>query len=75
MADTTIIIYEFFEEGRQQGFVNPDLKTETIIRYTELIRKGLNAEGELSADPEYTLNLIKDLTPLVLYGILGKPEK
>ena len=75
MQTATALIYRFFEEGRQQGKINPDLKTESIIRFTELIRKGLNAESESVVDPEYTLNLIKELTPLVLYGILGRAEK
>ena len=75
MQKATALIFRFFDEGRRQGNVNPDLKTESIIRFTELIRKGLNAENELAADPDYTLNLVKELTPLVLYGILGRAEK
>jgi AcrR family transcriptional regulator len=72
MPEVTGTVYTFFDEGRKQGYVSPDLSTETILRYSEIIRKGINAESDLSEEPEYTAKLLRELTPIVLYGIFGK---
>ncbi len=63
----------FYEEGKRQGYVNPELPTETILHYSEIISRGIAAD--LSEDPEHNRKLMQELTPLVLYGILGKPVK
>ena len=66
-------IVDFYEEGKRQGYVNPELPTETILHYSEIISRGIAAD--LSEDPEHNRKLMQELTPLVLYGILGKPVK
>ncbi len=66
---------DFYEQGKKQGYINPNLSAETLIRYSEIIRKGIAAESSLSKDPERNLKLLQELIPLYLYGILGKPEK
>jgi AcrR family transcriptional regulator len=73
-VELTPYVIEFYEEGKRQGYVNPELPTETIMHYSEIIRRGMAAESSLSEDPEYNRKLMQELTPLFLYGILGKPE-
>ena len=67
-------IVDFYEEGKRQGDINPDLSTDTIMRYFEMVRKGIAAESVLSEDPEYNRKWLQEMIPLFLYGILGKPE-
>jgi len=74
LAEVTMTVYKFFDEGREQGYVSPDLSTETILRYSEIIRKGINAESGMDEDPEYSARLLRELTPIVLYGIFGKRD-
>ena len=74
-VEITPYVIEFYEEGKRQGYVNPQLSTETIMRYSEIIRKGMAAESSLSEDPEHNRKLLQELIPLYLYGILGKPGK
>ena len=69
------MIIDFYEEGKRQGYVNPKLSTETIMRYLLIVRSGMAAESVLSEDAEHNLQLIQELTPLFLYGIMGKPGK
>ena len=69
------MIIDFYEEGKRQGYVNPELSTETIMRYMLIVRSGMAAESILSEDPEHNRKLMQELTPLFLYGILGKPDK
>ena len=68
-------IVDFYEEGKRQGDINPDLSTDTIMRYFEMVRKGVAAESVLSEDPEYNRKWLQEMIPLFLYGILGKPGK
>ncbi len=68
------MIINFYEEGKEQGYVNPGLSTETIMRYSLIIRSGMAAEKVLSEDPAQNRKILQELTPLFLYGIMGKPR-
>jgi AcrR family transcriptional regulator len=68
------IVINFYEEGKRQGYVNPELSTETIMRYLLIVRSGMAAESILSDDPEHNRKMMQELTPLFLYGIMGKPR-
>ena len=74
--DVELIPYviEFYEEGKRQGYVNSELPTENILHYSEILRSGMAAESILSEDPEYNRKMMQELTPLFLYGIMGKPR-
>ena len=67
------VVINFYEEGKRQGYVNPELSTETIMRYSLIVRSGMAAESILSEDPEHNRKMMQELSPLFLYGILGKP--
>ena len=69
------MIIDFYEEGKRQGYVSQELSTETIMRYMLIVRSGMAAESILSEDPEHNRKLMQELTPLFLYGILGKPDE
>jgi AcrR family transcriptional regulator len=73
-VEITPYVIDFYEEGKRQGYINPELSTESIMRYSEIIRKGMAAESSLSEDPEYNRKLMQELIPFFLYGILGKPS-
>ena len=74
LAEMRQMIINFYEEGKRQGYVNPELSTETIMRYMLIVRSGMAAESILSEDPEHNRKMMQDLTPLFLYGIMGKPR-
>ncbi len=67
-------IIDFYEEGKRQGYVNLELSTETIMRYSLIVRSGMATESILSEDPEQNRKMMQELAPLFLYGIIGKPE-
>jgi AcrR family transcriptional regulator len=67
-------VIEFYEDGKRQGYVNPELSTETIMLYFEIVRRGMAAGASLSEDPEYNRKLMQKLIPIFLYGLLGKPD-
>ncbi|MFC2021942.1 TetR/AcrR family transcriptional regulator [Chloroflexota bacterium] len=74
-VEITPYVIEFYEEGKRQGYINPELSTETIMRFSEITRRGMAAESSLSEDPEYNRKLLQELIPLYLYGLMGKPGK
>jgi len=67
------MVVDFYEEGKRQGYINPELSTETIMRYMLIIRSGMAAESTLSEDPGHNRRMMQELTPLFLYGLMGKP--
>jgi AcrR family transcriptional regulator len=71
--DIMKIMFDFYEEGRKQGYINPGIPTESILRYSFIIRSGMAAESILSEDPEHNRKVMQELTPLFLYGIMDKP--
>ena len=75
MVEMKQSIFNFFDEGKRQGYINPELSTETILRFTEIIRRGINAESDSSADTYSSARLLRDLTPIILYGMFGRPGK
>ncbi|MFC1991923.1 TetR/AcrR family transcriptional regulator [Chloroflexota bacterium] len=75
MVEIRQTINDFYEQGKRQGYIDKELSTEILIRYSEIIRKGVAADSALSEDSESNLKLLQELIPLYLYGILGKPEK
>ena len=74
-VEITPYVIDFYEEGKRQGYINPELSTETIMRFSEITRRGMVAESSLSEDPERNRKLLEELIPLYLYGIMGKPRK
>ena len=72
MTEIRQVLINFYEEGKRQGYVNPELSTETIMRYILIVRSGMAAESILSEDAEHNLKMMQELTPLFLYGLMGK---
>jgi AcrR family transcriptional regulator len=69
------MIVNFYEEGKRQGYVNPELSTENIIRFLLIVRSGMATESVLTEDPEHNRRVMQELAPLFLYGIMGRPAK
>ncbi|TET17319.1 MAG: hypothetical protein E3J81_01965 [Dehalococcoidia bacterium] len=67
------MMIDFFEEGKRQGYVNPELSQETILLYTEIFRRGIMAHPGLFAAPEYNVRLIRELS--YLYGVMGRTDR
>ena len=68
-------LVDFFEEGKRQGYVNPKLSQRTILLYTDIFRKGLRAQTGLFVTPEYNVELVRELSLLYLYGLMGEGDR
>jgi AcrR family transcriptional regulator len=66
-------IISFFEEGKQLGYVDPDISTESIMVYLNILQ---NAAKDLRFYNESSKNskLGEDLSRLFFYGLLKMPN-
>lgn len=63
-----------FEEGKRQGYVNPELSDETMILYARIFRLGVTSYPGLFEAAEQNENLFPQLSYLYLYGVMGKRD-
>jgi AcrR family transcriptional regulator len=66
------LMVDFFEEGKNQGFINPELSQEAIMLYLDIFRKGIFANSNLIANIKNSEKLMLDLITISLYGLMGK---
>jgi len=69
------MIVSFFNEGKKQGYVNPELSQEAILSYTELLRNGLMARPDLVGGSRKSARLVREFMTLYLYGLMGRSAK
>ena len=69
------MIVSFFNEGKRQGYVNPELSQEAILSYTELLRNGLMARPDLLGGSRKSARLVREFMTLYLYGLMGRSAK
>jgi AcrR family transcriptional regulator len=69
------LMSDYFQEGKRQGHVNPDLSDETMILYTRIFRLGVTSYPGLFEAAEQNENLFPQLSYLYLYGIMGRRDE
>ncbi|MGD9116800.1 MAG: TetR/AcrR family transcriptional regulator [Dehalococcoidia bacterium] len=65
---------ELLEEGKREGFINPGLPMELMVKYLEIIRRGVYASPELVAEIKPELEVYRQLNYLFIYGLVGKRD-
>ena len=73
MKKTNEQMIAFFNEGKDEGYINPEFSAETIITYFDIFRLGWTGLKNLPRDPQRLSLLIRELFNLSLYGLMGKP--
>ncbi|PLR74711.1 TetR family transcriptional regulator [Bacillus sp. UMB0728] len=61
---------ELFKQGREQGYINPDLSFESMLFYVQMMKDYFQREDVYSK----ALPLTEDITNIFFYGIIGKKE-
>ena len=62
------LVLELINEGRQRGYLNPDLSNEAIEAYIEVINAGLAENAELHDKMHHNKKMFHDLLLIMLYG-------
>ena len=68
------LITGFFREGQTQGYIDPDVSQETLLLYHDIFRRGIQAHPGLFAAPEQNERLIRELSRIYLYGVIGRRD-
>ena len=61
----------FFQEGIDQGYIDPKFSTEVIMAYFEIIRRGYYGYPELVERTAKNPELSRELIRLITYGLNG----
>jgi len=63
-------LIEFFNEGKEQGFIDPNISNEAILVFIQMFTEYMQQREA----GEALLPITEDLTKLFFYGIVGKGE-
>ena len=66
---------KLFREGKEQGYIDENMSTETLFLYLDIIRKGIGAHMDIYKEPKKNLKLIKEINSLFYYGLYKKEIK
>jgi AcrR family transcriptional regulator len=61
-------LIDFFNEGREQGYIDPDISNEAILVFIQMFIEYMQKGGASQS----ILPLTEDLTKLFFYGIVGR---
>ncbi|MCG1020849.1 TetR/AcrR family transcriptional regulator [Sutcliffiella horikoshii] len=61
---------QLFEEGKEQGYVDPNLSQEAILFYVQMLKDYMQREDVY----QKVLPLTEDITNIFFYGIIGKKD-
>lgn len=67
--------FQFVEEGKKEGYVDPSLSQETIAFYFQMYYKELMSHPELYIDEEKKRKFTKEILQLFFYGLVGKENR
>jgi AcrR family transcriptional regulator len=72
MKQTNEQMVAFFDEGKRDGYINPEFSAEAINTYFEIFLQGWTGLRNLPKDPVQLSQLVRELFNLSLYGFMGK---
>lgn len=61
-------LHDFFNEGREKGYIDPDISNEAILVFIQMFVEYMQQGGAAQS----ILPLTEDLTKLFFYGIVGR---
>ena len=62
----------FVEEGKREGYVNPDLSAQAILFYLDMFVTSAYARPVVYANLQNDPKLLKDIWRFFLYGLMGR---
>jgi AcrR family transcriptional regulator len=68
------LYHEFFQEGKKQGFIHPDIPIDSIIIHRDALRALIQANPEILTEFKHNADLLKGFMRILLFGIMGKEK-
>ncbi|MFC1948341.1 TetR/AcrR family transcriptional regulator [Chloroflexota bacterium] len=66
------ILIELIEDGKRQGYIEPDISNEAIMMYFEILQESGSAFFRIINAPGVTADSLKDLNHILFYGFMNK---
>jgi len=66
------MMLSFFDEGKREGYIEPDLSNEAILLYIEMFQAFAYTRPDLYARFKTEPQLLNDTWHLFLYGLMGE---
>jgi len=66
------LYYEFFEEGKQEGYIHPDVSIDAILLHRDAFRSLISMKPELFNEFKYDRQLFKDYMRVLWFGIMQR---
>ena len=68
------MMLSFFDEGKREGYIKPDLSNESILFYLQMFQVFAYARSDLYASLQSAPQLFIEIWRLFLYGLMDKEE-
>ncbi len=65
----------FFEEGRQEGYIHPDVSVDAILLHRDAFRALIQTRPELFIEFKYNRQLFQDYMSVIWFGIMSRTEE
>ena len=62
----------FLSDGKESGYIDPDLDADVFMTYLDILRAGFGAKADLLREWRNNLPLLEKMTRLVFYGFMKR---
>ena len=62
----------FLSDGKESGYIDPDLDADVFMTYLDILRAGFGAKADLLREWRDNLPLLEKMTRLVFYGFMKR---
>jgi len=63
---------DFLSDGKESGYIDPDLDADVFLTYLDILRAGFGAKADLLREWRKNLPLLQKMTRLVFYGFMKR---
>ena len=74
-SESKPMLLELIEDGKRQGYIEPDLSNEAIMMYFEILQESGSAFFRIISAPGVNPDSVKDLNTILFYGFMNKEKK
>jgi hypothetical protein len=66
---------DFFEEGKREGYIHPDISVDAILLHRDAFRALVQVRPEIFIEFKYRRQLFQDYMGVLWFGLMSKMEK
>ena len=63
---------ELIQDGKEQGYIEPDLSTEAIMLYLDFLRDGAQVISQIPREIRENTKIMQDLNDIAFYGFVRR---